>query len=178
MNKHFNFEEEHQDETLIVIKPRRNRFISSFTLRLTPMIDMFTILLVFLLKSFSLEGEIISVAPDLRLPESTAKTKPKASPILLITPEWLVLDGEPVEKVSTVIAQPQNSIGNLRANLQRIRIFSENLGELDANMMFKGNITIQGDRSIPFLVLKKIMFTCGQEGFNTMLLAVNQKEEG
>jgi biopolymer transport protein ExbD len=44
-------------------------------------------------------------------------------------------------------------------------------------MGFKGNVTIQGDREIPFGVLKKIMFTCGRVGFNNMLLAVNQEEK-
>ena len=55
-------------------------------------------------------------------------------------------------------------------------IFSEELGKLDSKMGFRGKITIQGDRDIPFEVLKKIMFTCGQVGFNNMLLAVHQEE--
>jgi biopolymer transport protein ExbD len=167
-----------EEKPLFVIKPRRNKSISSFTLRLTSMIDMFTILLVFLLKSYSVEGEIMSVAQDLRLPESTAMTPPKATPILVITNEWLILDGNPVEKVSTVIAQQQNHILPLSEGLKRIRTFAENLGKLDAHRSFKGEITIQGDKEIPFELLKKIMFTCGAAGFNDMLLAVNQQEQG
>ena len=73
---YFDFDKE-SSEKLFVIKPRRNKSISSFTLRLTSMIDMFTILLVFLLQSFSAEGEIMSVAQDLRLPESSAETPPR-----------------------------------------------------------------------------------------------------
>lgn len=175
---YFNFDnDDNESEKLFIIKPRRNKSISSFTLRLTPMIDMFTILLVFLLKSFSVEGEIMSVAKDLQLPESTAQTPPKASPILVITNEWIILDGNPVEKVSNVLSQEENIVTTLKEQLANIRSFAVSLGELDANMGFKGNITIQGDKEIPFALLKKIMFTCGQEGFNNMLLAVNQADQ-
>ena len=172
---YFNFEED--NEHLFVVKPRRSKSISAFTLRLTAMIDMFTILLVFLLKSFSVEGEIMSVAKDLRLPESTAQTPPKAAPILVVTNEWIILDGTPVEKVETVLTQRDNIINSLKTQLQQIRAFSESLAQLNANMRFKGNIAIQGDKEIPFGLLKKIMFTCGQVGFNDMLLVVNQAEQ-
>lgn len=172
---YFNFEED--NEHLFVVKPRRSKSISAFTLRLTAMIDMFTILLVFLLKSFSVEGEIMSVAQDLRLPESTAQTPPKAAPILVVTNEWIILDGTPVERVETVLTQRDNMINSLKIQLQQIRAFSESLGQLNAKMRFKGNIAIQGDKGISFGLLKKIMFTCGQVGFNDMLLVVNQAEE-
>jgi len=174
---YFNFDNDEHDEKPFIVKPRRNRSISSFTLRLTSMIDMFTILLVFLLKSFSVEGEIISVAKDLSLPESTAQMPPKASPILVVTREWIILDGNPVERVDKVLREKQTLIAPLRRQLADIRSFRANLGELDARMGFEGNITIQGDREIPFVLLKKIMFTCGKEGFNNMLLAVNQVEQ-
>ena len=171
---HFNFDkEEGQNFTVI---PRKRKSERSFTLRLTSMIDMFTILLVFLLQSFSAEGEIMSVSKDLRLPESTAQKPPTATPILVVTNEWVILDGKPVEKISTVMQQKKVTIGKLRSRLAEVRDFSEELGKLDSKMGFRGKITIQGDRDIPFEVLKKIMFTCGQVGFNNMLLAVHQEE--
>ncbi len=165
------------ENKLFVVKPRRNKSISSFTLRLTSMIDMFTILLVFLLKSFSVEGEIMSVAKDLKLPESTAQMPPKASPILTITNDWIILDGNPVTRVSEAMGTDRTLIVPLQKQLSNIKAFSSGLAELDDQMAFKGDITIQGDREIPFALLKKIMFTCGQEGFNNMLLAVNQAEQ-
>jgi len=102
---------------------------------------------------------------------------PKASPILVVTREWIILDGNPVERVDKVLREKQTLIAPLRRQLADIRSFRANLGELDARMGFEGNITIQGDREIPFVLLKKIMFTCGKEGFNNMLLAVNQVEQ-
>lgn len=165
-----------KEETFHVYRRERKR-TNSFTLRLTAMIDMFTILLVFLLKSYSMEGEIISVSKDLRLPQSTAKTPPKATPILVITNEWIILDGNPVERVRTAMAGHDLSIPNLRNRLQRLRDFSEQLGQLDQTIGFHGNITIQGDKEITFKLLKKVMFTCGKVGYNNMLLAVHQQGE-
>ncbi|NIR50958.1 biopolymer transporter ExbD [candidate division KSB1 bacterium] len=173
---YFNFSKENEDKATSVIRSRKRKIYSSFTLRLTSMIDMFTILLVFLLHSFSAEGEIISVSKDLRLPKSTAETPPKATPILVVTNEWIILDGKPVEKMSRILGRDKIIIDNLKKQLSQIRSFSESLGSLDAKMGFKGRITIQGDREIPFEVLKKIMYTCGQMGFNNMLLAVHKEE--
>ncbi|MFQ5707081.1 MAG: ExbD/TolR family protein [bacterium] len=170
---YFNFD----DEEKFVVAPRRKKRTSTFTLRLTSMIDMFTILLVFLLKSYSVEGEIISVSKDLQLPESTAQKTPEATPILVVTNEWVILDGNPIERIPTISRSKQIVIRKLLDQLERQRIFSENLGRLDANIGFKGKITIQGDKEIPFEVLKKVMFTCGKVGYNNMLLAVNQEDQ-
>ncbi len=160
-----------------VVRPRKPKYSGSFTLRLTSMIDMFTILLVFLLQSFSAEGEIMSVSKDLHLPESSAQKPPRATPILVVTNEWLILDGRPVEKIAALKGRDDIVIHKLKRQLEEARAFSENLGALGANMGFKGEITIQGDRAIPFGILKKIMYTCGQVGYNNMLLAVNQEEQ-
>lgn len=176
---YFNFEKQGEDQKqpTFIVKPRRPKSYGSFTLRLTSMIDMFTILLVFLLQSFSAEGEIVSVSKDLQLPESTAQTPPKATPILVVTNDWIILDGKPVERMSAILGRDRIIIKDLKKQLAEVRSFSEKLGALDANMGFKGQITIQGDKEIPFEVLKKIMYTCGQVGFNNMLLAVHQEEQ-
>ena len=171
---YFNFDRD--DDKIFYVRPKKRRSYSTITLRLTSMIDMFTILLFFLLQSFSAEGELMTVASDLKLPESTAKTPPRAAPILSITSEWIILDGAPIEKIAAVRALDRLNIDKLYLQLQQIRQFSENLGQLDAKMGFKGAIIIQGDREIPFDILKKIMFTCGQVGYNNMMLAVIQQE--
>ncbi len=165
-----------KDEKQFFVIPHKKQTPSTFMLRLTPMIDMFTILLVFLLKSFSVEGEIMSVAKDLHLPESTAQTPPKATPILVVTNEWVILDGQPIETIDNIHNGESLVIKRLLKKLRQLRAFSEHLGRLDPNMGFRGNITIQGDKEIPFEILKKVMFTCGQVGYNNMLLAVNKQE--
>ncbi|HDL78199.1 MAG TPA: hypothetical protein ENH09_01345, partial [Bacteroidetes bacterium] len=67
-------------------------------------------------------------------------------------------------------------IKNLYLDLKAKRLISERLSTLDAKMKFRGEITIQGDKDIPFQLLKKVMYTCGQVGYNAMQLAVLKKE--
>ncbi|MDQ7052348.1 MAG: hypothetical protein Q9P14_05455 [candidate division KSB1 bacterium] len=67
------------------------------------MIDMFTILLVFLLKSYSAEGQIITLSKDLRLPDSTAEKPPISSPIIMATQEWLLLDDEQIVPIDEIV---------------------------------------------------------------------------
>ena len=59
----------------------------------------------------------------------------------------------------------------------KLREITRGIGQMSEQMGgFQGNIAIQGDREITFDLLKKIMLTCGQVGYNNMLLTVTQKE--
>ena len=140
------------------------------------MIDMFTILLVFLLKSFSTEGQIMTVAKDLRLPESTATKPPEVASIIVVTPQWILLDGNRIVQTPQVAESKGVIVKPLHAELTRLRKLTESIASLSQGMEFTGNIVIQGDRSIPFEVLKKIMYTCGSVGYNNMLLAVTRTD--
>lgn len=146
------------------------------SLRLTSMIDMFTILLVFLLKSYSAEGQIITVTKDLRLPDSTAEKPPISTPIVKVTQEKILLDDEMVADLAQVYADKKLEIPSLVNSLSVKRQIAERLGAMDSNLGFKGSITIQGDKEIEFRILKKIMFTCGKVGYNNIYLAVTRVE--
>jgi len=154
---------------------RRNRSID-VGLKLTSMIDMFTILLVFLLKNYSAEGHIMSVAPDLRLPESTAQKSPKVTSVIAVSQEWILLDGKKVVTVAQVLNNNTLMIPELLNELNRLRGTSERMGELNANMGFTGNISLQGDKELPYQIIKKVMFTCGQMGYNDIVLNVTRKD--
>ena len=154
---------------------RTNRS-TQITLKLTSMIDMFTILLVFLLKSYSAEGQIMSVSPDLRLPESTAQKAPQTTSIIAITNDLILLDGKQIGTISNVMNNNNLLIPELLNELNKLKQLSERVGEIHSDMGFTGTISIQGDRQIPYLVIKKIMFTCGQVGYNDMMLAVTKLE--
>lgn len=158
-----------------VKKPRRRDL--TFTLRLTSMIDVFTILLVFLLKSYSAEGQIMTITRDLNLPVSTSTKNPVTASVIIITPELILLDGTPLLSVKEALANESLRLGNLYEDLRAKRILAESVSNLSDQMSFKGEITIQGDANIPFEVLKKVMYTCGKVGYNNILLAVTSSVE-
>lgn len=156
--------------TLNVVK-RKSKSLN-LSLRLTSMMDMFTILLVFLLKSFSAEGQIATVAADLTLPNSSSTKRPKASPIISITKEWILFDDKPLVKVSEITKRPDLLIPELDQALQFARSVAEGLGEQDKQLGFHGVVDIMGDRDTSFAIIKRVMFTCGKNGYNNMQLAV------
>jgi len=96
--------------------------------------------------------------------------------VIAVTQEWILVDGRPVQRLDS-IAPDKMLIEPLRRELQRLRSLSEGIGELSSRMQgFRGNIAIQGDKEITFDLLKRIMLTCGQVGYNNMHLAVLEKE--
>ena len=168
--------EEH-DQTFTIVTGHKRAKRGSFTLRLTSMIDMFTILLVFLLKSYSAEGQIVTVTKDLKLPVSTSEKSPELTSVVSVTTEWILLDGRPVERIETILSQSDLLIPNLHDELLQLRAITESIGGISDRMAgFKGKIAIQGDRNITFELMKRIMLTCGKVGYTNMHLTVMQKE--
>jgi len=152
--------------------PRGRRKGNTFSLRLTSMLDMFTILLVFLLSNYSSEGQIITTPKDLQLPESTAQKAPKAAPVIMITRDVIMLDDKILQSLAEIENSSELMIAPLYQALQQNRSVAEKIGQLDAKLGFRGNVTIQADRDLPFLLMKKVMYTCGQVGYNDMYFAV------
>ncbi|MBN1351262.1 biopolymer transporter ExbD [candidate division KSB1 bacterium] len=170
---YFQFDE----ENVTNYAPRRRNAYKQFSLKLTSLIDMFTILLVFLLKSFSAEGDIMTVTKDLLLPISTSQKTPEVASIVAITDDWIMLDGERTSTTRTVLNNRRSMvIDSLKMVLKLKRDLASHIGEINTDMGFSGKICIQADKGIPYELIKKVMLTCGQTGYNDMLLAVLMEE--
>ncbi|MDZ7266417.1 MAG: biopolymer transporter ExbD [candidate division KSB1 bacterium] len=150
---------------------RRKRELN-MSLRLTSMMDMFTILLVFLLKSFSAEGQFVTVSPELTLPKSTSTIKPKVAPIVAVTKEWVMLDDKPLVKIDDIDLGAGLQIPALQQSLQFSRSVAEKLGAQEERFGFQGKVVIMSDRDMPFAIIKRVMATCGATGYNNMELLV------
>ena len=144
-------------------------------LNLTSMMDMFTIILVFLLKNFSTEGMLIQPSEYLTLPTSTVEKSPEVALDLVISKEWVMVNHEPVEKVSDIVASEKLVIKNLQEKLLVYAREAKRMEELYGTK-FSGKVTIQGDREIPYKLLVKVMATCGKADYPNMRLVVYKKE--
>ncbi|MCG3153509.1 MAG: hypothetical protein DKINENOH_00098 [bacterium] len=142
------------------------------SLRLTSMMDMFTILLVFLLKSFSAEGQFVTVSPELTLAKSTSTIKPKVAPIVAVTKEWVMLDDKPLVKIDEIDLGAGLQIPALQQSLRFSRSVAEGLGAKEERFGFHGKVVIMSDRDTPFAIIKRVMATCGATGYNNMELLV------
>ncbi len=142
-------------------------------LRLTSMMDILTVLLLFLLKSFVVEGEVITPVPGVDLPESSSETAPRASIVVAVFDRAVLLDGQMVAKIEDTTDSGNLLIPELAASLSLTRTKAQELAQMrgeepDVNP----KIAIQGDREIPFDLLQRVMYTCNQSGYANISLAV------
>ena len=144
--------------------------------QMTSLIDIMTILLVFLLKSFSSEGEIVTPSKGLVLPESTAKKKPELALRIAITRRDLLVEGEKIVSLKKMMRRKDLIIPELERLLERRRAITEKISEGSTHIEFKGDVLIEADRKIRFKMLQRIMYTCGQIGFSNFSLLVIKKE--
>jgi biopolymer transport protein ExbD len=143
------------------------------TLRLTSMMDILTTLLLFLLKSFVMEGEVITPVPGVNLPASTSEATPQASVVIAIFDDAVMIDGEVVAHIKREEAKRDLLIEPLAERLEAARAQSMEIARLrggDAD--FHGKVSIQGDRDIHFAILQRVMYTCSASGYEEISLAV------
>lgn len=148
------------------------------TLTITSLMDMMTIILVYLLKSFSAEGQILTNADNLVLPLSTSKESPKETHLMVaLTTDWVMVDNIPVVRTSQVREDESISVPAVKEKLDVAMLQEENMVKIGALSRVKGEVVIQADKNIEYDVLYKVMATCGEVGFNNIKFAVMGREE-
>lgn len=143
----------------------------SAKLRLTSMMDILVVLLLFLLKSFVVEGETVTPPPGVKLPESTSRELPRESVQVAIHDGGISVGGRFV----TPVAELDNDdlyIATLGEELVRVRAQMDDLAVRQGGESASPTATVQGDRSLEYRVLQRVMFTLSQAGFEDISLAV------
>lgn len=145
-------------------------------LNLTSMIDMFTILVVFLLKSYSAEGAIVTISEALALPHSHSEQRVEMRLEIAVNSSAIVVDGDPIVAVDDALLSTGNSIpllvARLRDHLEYTSRLKGTLSEEDRR------VNIQGDVAIPAILLQRVMASCSEAGYDTQNLAVIKMEGG
>ncbi len=162
-------------ETLESRRKRRKPKVSTGSLMLIPLIDIFTNILLFLLVSYSAEGNILAVDPKFKLPVSTSRQTPKMSLIIQVTEDDLIMDGVRIAAAKEILKDRQLNIAPLYYALNKNTQKVEFIIKKNPSFKFTGEVIIQGDKRIPFSLLEKIMYTCGQAGYSNISLAVFSK---
>jgi biopolymer transport protein ExbD len=144
------------------------------SLHLVSLMDIFTILVFFLLVNQT-EVQSLDIPDTIKLPESMATERPTETVVVMVTPGEILVQGTPVARTSDVEAQATLIVGPLRTALkqQTDRI----LRSQAAADVVNREITILGDKTVPYRVLKKVMATCTDADYGKLSLAVIQKDE-
>ena len=171
-------------------KARRQKVDTS--LNINSMMDMMTIILVFLLKSYSASDVSVAPSDDLTLPFSSAQKAPEIAVNLVIEQNRILVDGAPVvslemrsdEKTGkSAPAIPEGdmqgqTIGDLYEVLYEKAEQADALGKRSNNedLAFKGRILLQVDKEMPYSVLRSVMYTAGQAKFGEFKFVVYKQE--
>jgi biopolymer transport protein TolR len=146
---------------------------------LIPLLDIFTILLLFFLVQTGDPSETLPVLEQLRLPFSQAQQPPHRDLLVAIDAENVLLEGRPVARVADVAAAEADLIPGLSQALEdylREARAAATGPEGETTARLRGAVTIMGDRAIPFTVLRKVMYTCASRHFGHISLAVQPPE--
>jgi biopolymer transport protein ExbD len=149
------------------------RHQAAFELNLIPLIDILSVMVSFLLV-YSTEVEVIQNSKGIEIPQSISQTAPNHSVVVMITKTDLFVQGELIESVQDVRADPAATIARLGAALKRPLLVGKDISEAT---LAAREITIMADKSLPYEVIKKVMATCTDADYGKISLAVLQKEK-
>jgi biopolymer transport protein ExbD len=152
-------------------RTNRKGEIRGLGINLIPMMDVLTVLVFFLLfHSFN------STLPDaqIALPASIVETRPRETVTIVVSPEIVLVQGEPVIMTAELLDDKSGIVHEIR---ERLAVIERNIVETGGKVAEIKEVTLLADKTIPFKVLKKIMTTCTDFGYGKISLAVVEKEE-
>ncbi len=153
-------------------------------LNITPMMDMMTIILVFLLKSFSSTTNLITQDQNLSLTPSQTRLAPKQAVGLTITKRVVLIEGEPVAPINNGKIDPalkrdgENGyyVTPIVDMLTRVSNRERKVAEMTGNK-FEAELMVVADRHTPYRLLTEILYSCGQAGYSNYRLLVLKNRE-
>ena len=169
------------------------------TLSLTAMVDMFTVLVVFLLMNYQSTGEVLPMKENVDLPQASSTEDLEPSNVVVLGPDGAEINGVIVESLEEIEASQDWILPRLKEELiKQIALDKKEKQESLAGQIQSAvkdaqapdrvklpdvvKVTIQADKKIEILTLKKVMYTiteAGGEAINFAVLKVpGEKEEG
>jgi biopolymer transport protein ExbD len=152
---------------------RKSRNQTMVDMNLVSLIDVFTILIFFLLSN-SGGVDTLPSPKAVHLPESVAEVSPRDTVVVVVSGSEILVGGRRVAMVADVIGtegdliEPLKTELDLQANRQVLRKENEATAK---------RLTIMGDKDIPYRLLRKIMYTSARANFSDVSFAVRQRFE-
>jgi biopolymer transport protein ExbD len=152
-------------------------------LNITPMMDMMTIILVFLLKSFSSSTSTITFDQNLQVPKSFTELKPKLAVTVTVTKKVILVEGDAIAPINAGRVDPavkrdgENGyyitplVEILEKHAKREKKVAEMTGQ-----KFEGQLMLVADQTTPYRLLTEVIYSCGQAEYaNYRLLVLKAK---
>ena len=139
-------------------------------LSLVSLMDIFTILVFFLLVNSS-DVQQLTTPKSIQMPESMAQQPPRETVVVTVGPDTILVQGEVVATTAEVLAADDDLIPGLAAALEQL-----SARRLRADDGEPPEVTILGDRELPYRLLRKVMVTCTRADYGRVSLAVVQRD--
>ncbi|MDH4061368.1 MAG: biopolymer transporter ExbD [Aquincola sp.] len=150
---------------------RKSRNHTGLDMNLVSLIDIFTILIFFLMSSAA-GVEILNTSKAVKLPESHADKLPRETVVIVVAGQDILVDGRKVTTVDEALATVGDEIAPLKAELalhaSKQVVRAENKAQSKA-------VTIMGDKDIPYRLLRKVMATAARADYSDVSFAVTKK---
>jgi biopolymer transport protein ExbD len=141
-------------------------------MNLTSLMDVFTILVFFLLVN-SAASEVLEPPKKISLPDSVVEMKPNETAVIVVSESEVTVQGETVALVDDIIKSKQDAILGISNKLEEMR--NNVIGVSTKAISESREVTILSHKTVPFKVLRKIMSSCTYAGYEKVSLAVIQK---
>jgi biopolymer transport protein ExbD len=142
-------------------------------LNVVPMVDMMTMLVIFLLQQFSATGEVLYMTKDIKLPDARHGQQIEVMPVVAISSSQVVVSGQKVAEVSELEKDPSQIIAplveKLRDEKKRWDFIHQN--DRDREKNWKGEVNVQADVKVPFRVLRRVMASAAEAGYGNVNFA-------
>jgi biopolymer transport protein ExbD len=142
-------------------------------LNVTPMVDMLTMLVIFLLMSFSASGEMLFITKDIVLPKAYNSVGLDRAPVIAVSAANIALEGSLVMKTADC-DERWYSDWKLPPVIERLEKLRKLARQANPDKAFDGQVIIQSDGLVPFQVIKMVMFSCAQAGYINVNFAVQK----
>ena len=141
-------------------------------MNLTSLMDVFTILVFFLLVN-SAASEVLEPPKKITLPDSVVETKPNETAVIIVSEKEVTVQGEVVALVDEIINSKQDAILGISNKLEEMK--KNVIGISTKTISESREVTILSHKTVPFKVLRKVMSSCTYAGYEKVSLAVIQK---
>jgi biopolymer transport protein ExbD len=144
----------------------RGKKSTNAELNVVPMVDMMTMLVIFLLQQFSSTGEVLYMQKDIKLPDAQHGQMIEVAPVVAISADQIVVTGVKVADVLDLDRDPGYlNIPALEERLRDEKKRWEFIHKSDPTSKWDGVVNIQADKAVPFRIVKRVMYSCGVAGY-------------
>lgn len=172
-----------------ILSRRGGKRAVTATLSLTAMVDMFTVLVIFLLQNYNSTGEVLFLPKEVSLPKAEKVSELKPAVIVTISNQSIFVDKEPVISFEEVKANDSNMIDAVKVMVEKYLEIAKQKEESKLNFRVQkvmqsdtpdkiewNKVTVQADRGIDFKTIKKVLYTVTEAGAGEINFAVMKEK--